>query len=437
LTRKLKAVPRVMPFRGLRYAASVAPDLAHVVSPPYDVIDADEQATLHARSPLSAVRLELPTDEPSRPGSRYQAASHQLQQWRSEGALELDAEPAYYLSETAFSHAGQTLRRRDLLGALEVEPWERGAVLPHEHTMAGPKADRLELLRATHLNCSPIWVLHRDPMPVLDDAWSSAERRAPDIEFTWRDEHHRIWIVSDPSHIDLIEQEFAAGPPLYIADGHHRYETSLAFRAESERQLPGSSAMLAAITWAADPGLVVLPTHRLLHGLDDSHSLEDLEARWSGAFHVEYFPVWENAPPEQIEALMQQLASSGRSGPTFGVLGFGQLDLFGVLAQRGGAPPEDAAAIDRLDVHILHSRLIDPLIAESGRPRAEVLAFTRDPNEAFAAVREGQASASFFLNATPVDGVLAVADAHERMPEKSTYFYPKPPAGIVMRDLSA
>jgi hypothetical protein len=194
--------------------------------------------------------------------------------------------------------------------------------------------------------------------------------------------------------------------------------------------------MLAAITWAADPGLVVLATHRLLHGLDGALTLEDVETRWSRTFHVEYFPVWDNAPAEQIDALMQQLASSGRSGPTFGVLGFGQLDLFGVLALRGELP-QDVAPIERLDVRILHNRLIDPLIAESQKARDEVLGFTRDPHAAFAAVRSGQASASFFLNPTPVDGVLAVADDHDRMPEKSTYFYPKPPAGIVMRDLSA
>jgi uncharacterized protein (DUF1015 family) len=138
---------------------------------------------------------------------------------------------------------------------------------------------------------------------------------------------------------------------------------------------------------------------------------------------------------------MQQLASNGRNGPAFGLLGLGQVDLFGLLELRGRKPPEDRLPADRsaawkaLDVSLLHTLFIDPLIAESGQPRDEVLSFTRDPHQAFEAVRQGDTAAAFFLNPTPIDGVLAVADAGDRMPEKSTYFYPKPPAGLVMRAL--
>jgi uncharacterized protein (DUF1015 family) len=435
-------VPRVLPFRGLRYDPKIAPDLAQVVCPPYDVIDPAERVRLEAQSTHNAVHLELPSDPTGQPGSRYTAAAQRLRAWRQEHVLALDPEPAYYLSETTFTHAGESLRRRDLLAALEVEPWEQCAVLPHEHTMAGPKADRLELLRATHLNCSPIWVLQRDSLSAVEEAWSATDTRAPDIEFTWRDEGHRIWLVDDTSSMRAIQQAFENGPPLYIADGHHRYETALAFRNETHSNLPGARAMLAAITWAADPGLQVLPTHRVLRGLDEQLTLEEAEATWSEWFHLEYFPIWDNAPAEQIDALMQQLASTGRSGPTFGLLGLGQLDLFGLLSVRGSKAPngvlpaERSEAWRKLDVSLAHALLIDNLIAATGKPREEVLSYTRDPHVAFHAVREGQASAAIFLNATPVDGVLAVADAHDRMPEKSTYFYPKPPAGPVMRDLS-
>jgi len=309
--------------------------------------------------------------------------------------------------------------------------------------MAGPKADRLALLRATHLNVSPIWVLQRDPLAPLGAAWSDAETRAPDVALSWRGEVHRLWVVDDREQVAAIQAAFASGQPLYIADGHHRYETSLTFRNEAESQLPGARAMLAAITWAEDPGLRVLATHRLLHGLDRSVTLEDVETQWSEAFYVEYFPVWDNTPAEQIDALLEQLGSSGRAGLTFGVLGFGQVDLFGLLSLRGSTPPPALLAAahsdawKKLDVSLLHALVIDPLIEQTGKPREDVLSYTRDPHAAFAAVREGRASASFFLNPTPVDGVLAVADAHDRMPEKSTYFYPKPPAGLVMRDLSA
>jgi uncharacterized protein (DUF1015 family) len=249
--------------------------------------------------------------------------------------------------------------------------------------------------------------------------------------------------VDDAAQVAAIEDAFARGGPLYIADGHHRYETSLAFRAEAEADLPGASATLAVLTWAEDPGLLVLPTHRLLHGLDEALTLEEVETRWSDIIHTEYFPVWEQTPPEQIDALMQQLASSGRAGPTFGLLGLGQLDLFAILELRGRKAPDDRLPADRsaawksLDVSLLHSLLVDPLVADTGRARSEVLSFTRDPHVAFGAVRSGEASAAFFLNPTPIAGVLDVADAGDRMPEKSTYFFPKPPAGLIMRDLEA
>jgi uncharacterized protein (DUF1015 family) len=314
-------------------------------------------------------------------------------------------------------------------------------VLPHEHTMAGPKADRLELLRATHLNTSPIWLLARERPPELEEAWERAESRPATAEFWWRQERHRLWILDDADLVSRLSAALDRSAPLYMADGHHRYETSLAFKTEAGARMPGAAAVLAVVTWAEDPGLLVLPTHRLLRGLDSALSLEEAETRWADLFHVEYYPVWEDAPAEQIDAFIQQVASSGRAGPSFGIYGLGQLDLFGILEVRGRKPPPDALPANRseawksLDVSLLHSLLIDPLVAETGRSREDVLRYTRSPHDAVAEVREGRAAVAFFLNPTPVQSVLAVADAGDLMPEKSTYFHPKPPAGLVMRDL--
>jgi uncharacterized protein (DUF1015 family) len=357
--------------------------------------------------------------------------------------LRPDPRPGYYLHETRFDYGGASHTRRDLIAAIGVEPWSTGDVLPHEDTMAGPKADRLELLRATHLTASPIWLMHRDPIDALQQAWSAAEQRHPDVDFEWRGEQHRLWIVDDPEHVQAIQTAFEQGGPLYIADGHHRYETALAFRAEAEARLPGAAEIMGVVTWAEEPGLLALPTHRLLHGLDPALTLEEAETRWSDSFHAEYFPVWEHTPPEQVDALMQQLASNGRGGATFGLLGLGQRDLFALLELRGRKVPDGKLPADRseawksLDVALLHALLLDPLLEETGKPRDEVLSFIRDPHAAFKAVEAGSADAAFFLNPTPVSTVLAVADAGDRMPEKSTYFYPKPPAGLVMRDLAS
>jgi uncharacterized protein (DUF1015 family) len=435
-------MPPVLPFAGLRFAAP-AIELERLVCPPYDVISPAEQTQLLQASPHNAVRLELPSDVPGQPGSRYRSAARDLSNWRAEGVLRPESRLTYYLSETMFTHAATELRRRDLLAAVAVEPWSARVALPHEHTMAAPKVDRLELLVATHLNASPIWLLSRERPAGLDRAWASADERPPDAEFTWRQEQHRLWLIDAPELVQALHAAFAAAAPLYIADGHHRYETSLAFKQSAGRGVSGAGATLATITWADDPGLRVLPTHRLLSGVAPSFTLEEAETHWGEAFHVEYYPVWDDAPAEQIDAFMQQLASSGRAGPSFGIFGLGQTDLFGILELRGHKPPLGALPTERsdawntLDVSLLHTLLIDPLIAEIGRPREDVLRYTRSAHEAVAEVRAGKADVAFFLNPTPVKGVLDVADAGDLMPEKSTYFYPKPPAGLVMRDLDA
>ncbi|MBV9173445.1 MAG: DUF1015 domain-containing protein [Chloroflexi bacterium] len=432
-------MPSVLPFAGLRYTQR-AGELERLLSPPYDVIAPREQAELEAASPYNAVHLELPSDAPDRPGSRYALAAEELAAWREKGILGQDDAPSYYLSATEFEYGGQTYQRRDLIGALALEPWSAETVLPHEQTMPAPKQDRLDLLRSTHLNVSPIWVLQRETPDAVSQAWASAEQRPPEIDIHWRGERHRLWRISDPSMVAAVQQAFESAGPLYIADGHHRYETCLAFRDEAH-SVKGAAGVLAAITQAEDPGLLVLPTHRLLLHLDGRLGLEDVETEWADIFHVEYYPIWEDAPPEQIDALMQQLASTGRLGPAFGIVGLGHLDLFGLLELRGRKPPPDALPSDRsdawksLDVALLHALVLDRIVAETGLRRDDVLAYTRDPHAAFDAVRTGEASAAVFLNPTPVSSVLAVADAHDRMPEKSTYFYPKPPAGLVMRDL--
>ena len=436
----------MLPFAGLRFAESSSSELDRLVCPPYDVISTDEQAELLAMSPHNAVYLELPPDEAGKPGSRYALAARVLDQWRREGVLRADSRPAYYLSETTYPHAGQSARRRDVIAAAAVAPWSAGSVLPHEHTLPGPKADRLALLRAMHLNSSPIWLLYRDRLPALDELWAkleSGETDEPAIDFTWRDERHRVWVIDEPDMVLSIQVGFDASGPLYIADGHHRYETSLAFKHEAGERLPGAGATLAAITWAEDPGLLLLPTHRLLSRLDPALTLEEAETRWSDIFHVEYYPIWDDAPDEQIDALMQQLASSGRAGPSFGVYGLGHLDLFGIFELRGRKAPrhfleaERSEAWKSLDVSLLHALAIDPLVEETGRPREEVLRYTRNPYEAVAEVRAGRASVAFFLNPPPVKSVLSVADARELMPEKSTYFSPKLPSGLVLRDLNS
>ncbi len=424
----------------MRFDPTVVGNLASVVCPPYDVIGPLEQARLQAANPRNAVSLELPSDAPGEPGSRYRRAAETLARWQREGALKTDPRPAYYLHETRFTVRGERRRRRDLIAALGLEPWSAGAVLPHERTMAGPKADRLALLESTHANVSPVWVLSRRQPASLAAAWAATENVAPASAFDLDDEEHRLWVVDDPATVADVARDFAEGGPLYIADGHHRYETALAFKDGAGRGLSGSEAALAVVSSVDDPGLLVLPIHRVVRGLPARVSVQEIEARWSPYLHVEHYPVADPARAEQVAALQERVETKGAAAPTFGAYGHAT-DLFEVLELRGGRPPAEAMPADRseawrsLDVSLLHVLVLDPLLAEIDLPREEALSYTRSFEEAFQAVHDGGASIAFFLNPTRVDQILAVAEAGDRMPEKSTYFYPKPPTGLVIRAL--
>jgi uncharacterized protein (DUF1015 family) len=417
---------RVRAFRGVRYATA---PLAEVVSPPYDVISPAEQRALEARSPLNAVHLELPEDAPGEPGSRYRLAAERWQLWRQTGDLVTDAAPAFTFHETSYPVGGSSLTRSDVLATVPVEPWESGAVLPHEHTMAGPKADRLALLQAIEANVSPIWLLHAQQPARLDQRWQTLRNQPPDAGFALANERHRLWIVEDAASVGELEEAFASEvDALYVADGHHRYETALAYRSLVGERVPGARAVLAVLTWASDPGLLALPTHRLLSHLDPEPTVDALA---SDRVDLTVLPR-ADAGAAAVATLVAELEIRGRQRPTFGAFARASRDRLGLLQVRAAL----ASGSNRpLDVSLLHDLLVDPLVERSGRSRAEVLSFTRDPVEAMIEVERGGADLAFFLNPTPIARVLEVALAGARMPEKSTYFAPKPPTGLVMRDL--
>ena len=425
---------RVRPFAGLRFAPSVVGDLANVVCPPYDVVPPEQQRALQQQIPYNVIRVELPVDAAGREGSRYEVAAEHLRQWQEQGALVRDARPAFYLHETRFQFRGASHVRRDLIAALGVEPWSESSVLPHEHTFAGPKADRLALLRTTHTNVSPIWVLHREDHAPLRDAWQSVGGRAPDTQLALDGEEHRLWVLDDPALVAAVEQAFAAGGPLYIADGHHRYETTLAFRNEVGESLPGAADTLAVITWSGDPGLLVLPTHRILPNGAAGQDRAALLARLGQVFDVQ--PARGDARPDALE----EDVAADQTVTRFALLGPDGSEPVVLrprdpAALRRAMPADHSEAWKGLDVAMLHTALLEPLLEGVAGERDALVRYTRDPGEAAAAVRQGSGALAFLLPPTRVEQVLDVADAHDRMPEKSTYFYPKPPTGLVLRGL--
>jgi len=432
----------VHPLRGIRYSSQAATNLAQLVTPPYDVISEAAQATYYARSPYNIIRLELGLDEPGDTilNNRYTRAASTFAEWREQSILQQDTTACYYLYQQIFTHHGQTYTRTSLLARVRLEPWSARVVLPHEHTMAKPKDDRLKLLRACATNLSPIMSLYDDPQGRIRRLLSSYAAK-PEVQITDEaNEEHRLYPLTDKQQIALI-QNFFAERQLYIADGHHRYETALNYREEvraMHRTLDIDDAanfVLMALIDVDDPGLVVLPTHRLLFGL----SQDALSALTSQQL-ARYFTIHEPATAEQSqETLIERLAQVGADRPSLIISTSGQTWLLS-LNDAGRARMEGSShssAWNELDVAVAHTLVLETLLGLKAEDMTAGthLRYTRDAQQALDSVKKGEVQAALLFNPTRVGQICDVAKADDRMPQKSTYFYPKLITGLVLNPL--
>jgi uncharacterized protein (DUF1015 family) len=350
------------------------------VAPPYDVIPDSELPRYEALSPYNVVRL-------TRPGRDYDRASRTFEDWLQTGILEADP-PSMYVHEVDFDGR----RRRDLIAALRLQPYEDRVVLPHERTHRGPKEDRLALLRATHVSLEPLWFLYEGRGTGLQQITEVVSQRAPAVWFKGPEgTEHRLWVISDPALHAAVHAAFEPLPVL-IADGHHRYETTLAHSEELGGDRDAASRFtLALLTDLDDPGLEVLPTHRVIQagvtvtGGEEKQSLE-----------------------ETLAALRGRVAAGTYRDHRFQVL-----------------PLEGEMAVVEL-----HAQVIDNILGK--RNPEDFLLYTRDPAEAVRWVDEGVGNAAFFLDAPDLRLVLKAAQEGKTLPQKSTYFHPKPPSGMVV-----
>lgn len=398
----------VRAFRALRYAAAAGP-LGDLVAPPYDVISADERRQLLAVSPYNAVRLILPEVE-------YDEVAGLIASWREQGALAAADAPCLVAWTQSFTlDDGVPRERRTILGAVGLEPYEARVVRPHERTHAGPKEDRLRLTRAVRTNLSPVFGLYPDPEGA---AWSAAAPAGPpEAELTDREGTvHRFWTIADPAVVDAVAAAMR-DRWILIADGHHRYETALAYR--QERRAEGAGAgpwdrVLMGLTALDDPGLVVLPTHRLL-------------TRWPEEAG-ERFAARE---VQGLDALLAALADAPEDAPALGVLTPGRAALLTGTADPGATPGErlDVAAIER-DILVPHLGADQAKLAHD-----EVLSYTKDAAEARDLVESGGVAAALILRGIPKSAIADVAEAGETMPQKSTYFFPKLLTGVAFHSL--
>jgi uncharacterized protein (DUF1015 family) len=371
-----RVVPHLKPFRALRYDPGTVGPLDAVVSPPHDVVTPDRHEALVTASPHNAVRLLNPENAGE--------AARLLAAWREEGALVRDEEPAVWLLEETFPGLdGGTRTRRGLVARIELTPYSAGEVLPHERTFERQKDARLELLRATRTKLSPIFLVHAGPPP-------SVPEREPELEATLDGVTSRLWRVTGreaiASALDRVQ-----GRPL-IADGHHRYETALAFHAEDGSEETGY--VLSALISRDDPGLEILPTHRLVSG--------DVREP-DGSFRL-------SVVEPSGEAAAAALARLPHDHPAFVLL---RRDS-AVLAEGEGGEL-DTAVIDRLPLRVVR--------------------YTPSAVAAEEAVRGGRADAALLVRAPTLEQVEKVALAGERLPEKTTYFFPKLTSGLVFSPL--
>lgn len=414
----------VYPFRGIHYDTARTPDISLLIAPPYDVISPEMQAELYAREARNFVRLELPRGE-----NPYAEAAETLQTWREEGALVREEAPALYLVETEFVLHSRTWRRRGVFALVRLPEEGERYVLGHEATFAGPKADRLQLMAATQAMISPVLAMCEDAEGAMLRALHTVDRPPEAEGVDHEGVRHRLWVVQEASFLAAVGAAVGAGP-LFILDGHHRFETALAHRNRMRRRHPeapkeaGFNFGLMQILSAQDEAMQALPPHRVVSGLG-AEGVEWTFSRLAESFHLQPRP----APKwEQIEELLQSERARGRH-----VFAYYCADgSFAVLVAKEELLAPGASPVDRLDVTILHRALLDLLSA-----REEVaISYVVDPAEAAARVARGEADFVFFLRSPRVSEVIAVARAGGRMPHKSTYFYPKAAAGLVISDAS-
>lgn len=420
----------IRPLRGLRFNKDVG-DLADIVAPPYDVISTEDREELAAQNPYNVVRLTLPeseTDDRSK-FVKYARSASRLEEWRREGHLQLEERPSFYRYTQVFTIPGvpTPITRTSLIVLIKVEPYANCVVLPHEQTFPKHKEDRLRILEATrsHLEC--IFGLYEDEDGSTHHSVVDAQGDKL-AEITTSDStHHTLERIDEAEDVAKIVQELS-DKKLWIADGHHRYETALSFR-EMQGDKDGLIAedfMMMAICSISDPGLVLLPTHRILNQLPVDR--EGLKARLS-----EHFEVTET-PNNELMATIDKLAQD-KLTRAFGVALPGGNGLVAVtkdieaLARQIDGP--GSQNLKQLDVSILHSFIFAKLLGLTGH---DFFGYTRIEQEALDSVEEG-AAAAFLMNPPTVDDMRTIALGGDFMPQKSTYYYPKLLSGLVMWSL--
>ena len=413
----------VLPFRGLRYNPKKVGDIVDVIAPPYDVIKPDELIELEKRHPANIIRLILsqPNTNDNAQDNQYTRASQLMNKWIGDSILVRDQKPSYYIYDQSFQAPdGKNYTRRALIANVKLEPFKNKVILPHEKTHAGPKIDRLNLMRTCHANLSPIFLLYQDSNGEIEGILNAyTNENNPDVDCPEVfGSTHRIWSLNHLESNKKIESLFKA-KPLLIADGHHRYETALTFRDEMlQKGLStdnGYNYMMMNLVRMESSGLAVLAIHRLLSNLS-SIQIENAMKSIPEKFNVHHI--------DNQSILMQKLEELKGKSSAFGL--YTSDKTYRLLI------PIDNSV--KLDVSIVQDTIINDIFKIS--KLADHISYTAYTEDAVKHVNESSDRVAILMNPTPVEQVLDVAIAGLTMPQKSTYFYPKMATGFVLNLLN-
>ena len=407
-------MPDIQPFRGLRYRVPDA-ELSKVLAPPYDVITPAYQEELYARDPRNIVRVVLSRT----PGdAAYDEAGATFRGWVAAGLLAPDAEPALYLVEQAFDVDGRAHKRYGVLARFRVEDNARGRVLPHEHTRKAAKEDRYKLLKATRANFSPIFLMFSDGQGKFSKQAEAAAAAPPDFQYT--DDGgvaHRVWRIRDGAAVSALQSAIGSAKA-YIADGHHRWATAQRYHQEVG---PEAAWTLGYFTPMEAPGLVVLPYHRLL---DRGPSLEDARRVLGGAFKLS---------DVRGASAAARAAAESTAPYAFGLVDPSGAGLVAQARPEAGdlLPADTPPSLRALDTFFLHQAVLTRLL----NVPEDAVRYAHSLREVEEELKAGKCKLAVVMRPTPVAQIVAVADARESMPAKSTFFHPKLPSGLVVHPL--
>lgn len=426
----------VRPFQGLRYNHCQY-DLSKLICPPYDVISPKQEGELLQSSPYNYIRIEFSKTQPEddEQNNRYSRALNFLKQWLEKGIFQQDEKPAYYLHEHSFEYEGKKSKRYGLFARIRLEEWDRMIVRPHERTLAGPKRDRIRLVNTLEANTSPVFGLYHDPERYIAGILTQVTEWPASVEFNGEhQEQHRLWLIDDATTVSAIEKGFSQNP-LYIADGHHRYESALAFRNESHAKnpdLPADAALnfvMMSLTDVADPGMLILPTHRLVKGIPPE-AIKTITSKLGEYFNIEHFSLAGSNPWACLEPLLAEDSSR------FFIYGLGDKGLISLTVKNREQveylmPDDHTETYRGMDVSVVDHVVLETILGMDAMDE-ERIAYDHDRSSTILRVDSGEFQLAFILKPVHPGIIQAISDAQDKMPRKSTYFYPKIPSGVVL-----